>query len=122
MKCTPIMISFVTATSPQTHIYIFLLNCHPKHCTTSIPYSQAINTKQICFTNYTVTKRFKSISPEKTGLQMKKTLMSFFLVLTPSVEINFYGIKKKVNLKESRQSTFDHTIEGRSHSTDYNHH
>ncbi|XP_071155741.1 uncharacterized protein [Mytilus edulis] len=43
------------------HQYLSPLSCHPKHCTKSIPYSQAIRIKRICSTNDIAKKRLQEL-------------------------------------------------------------
>jgi hypothetical protein len=43
--------------SADKHQYLSTRSCHPKHCTKSIPYSQALRIKRICSNEQTTKKK-----------------------------------------------------------------
>ena len=45
----------------DTHQYLLPSSCHPRHCTSSIPYSQALRLRRICSTNEDFQKRIREL-------------------------------------------------------------
>ena len=45
----------------DTHQYLSPNSCHPKHCTTSIPYSQALRLRRICLRREDFVKRLNEL-------------------------------------------------------------
>jgi hypothetical protein len=48
----------------DTHQYLSPQSCHPKHCSKSIPYSQALRIKRICSNEQTTKKRLGELKCE----------------------------------------------------------
>jgi hypothetical protein len=66
-----IMSTDIYSKPTDTHQYLSPQSCHPNHCTKSIPYSQALRIKHICFNEQTtkINAWGTEISSEKEGLQ-----------------------------------------------------
>jgi hypothetical protein len=66
-----IMSTDIYSKPTDTHQYLSPQSCHPNHCTKSIPYSQALRIKRICFNEQTtkINAWGTEISSEKEGLQ-----------------------------------------------------
>lgn len=80
--------------SPHTNKYLSLLSCHPKHCTTSIPYSQAIPIKRICSSSDIAKMRQQELrSHLKNRCYKRRDVDKGFLVLTTPAEMNFHNTK-----------------------------
>jgi hypothetical protein len=47
------------------HQYLSPQSCHPKHCTKSIPYSQALRIKRICSNEQTTKKRLGELKGQR---------------------------------------------------------
>ncbi|XP_071178031.1 uncharacterized protein [Mytilus edulis] len=54
------------------HQYLSPQSCHPKHCTKSIPYSQALRVKRVCSSEEAVTKRLQELRGFLTKRGYKK--------------------------------------------------
>ena len=66
-----IMLTDIYNEPTDKHQYLSPQSCHPKQCTKSIPYSQALRIKRICSNEQTTKKTAwgTEMSSEKEGLQ-----------------------------------------------------
>ena len=88
------------------HQYLSPQSCHPKHCTKSIPYSQALRIKRICSNEQTTKKRLGEL---KCHLKKRVTTMrALTIVLTKQVvltEKTSSNIKKRTRTTECHLSS-----------------
>ncbi|XP_071145079.1 uncharacterized protein [Mytilus edulis] len=87
------------------HQYLSPSSCHPKHCTKSIPYSQAIRIKRICSTNDVAKKRLQELRGhlKHRGYKRKDIDKGFSRASNISRdELLQYKVKKRMEL-----STYD---------------
>jgi hypothetical protein len=64
--------------STDKHQYLSPQSCHPKHCTKSIPYSQALRIKRICSNEQTTKKRLGELKWVNIVGMVKETIEVFF--------------------------------------------
>ena len=57
----------------DTHQYLSPDSCHPKHCTTSIPYSQALRCRRICSRKEDFKKRTEELRTHLLGRSYQTT-------------------------------------------------
>ena len=57
----------------DTHQYLSPESCHPKHCTTSIPYSQSLRIRRICSRDEDYTKRTEELKEHLKGRGYRDT-------------------------------------------------
>ena len=59
----------------DTHQYLSPESCHPKHCTTSIPYSQSLRIRRICSRDEDYMKRTKELKEHLKGRGYRDTIV-----------------------------------------------
>ena len=66
------MITDLYCKPTDKHQYLSPQSCHPRHCTRSIPYSQALRIRRICSSTETVTKRLQELRGHLVNRGYKK--------------------------------------------------
>ena len=98
------------------HQYLSPSSCHPKHCTRSIPYSQALRIRRICSSDDTAAKRLGELRQHLTARGYKKSDIDkgFERASRPSRETLLQYKKKKRNRRIPLVLTYQPSLGGLS--------